>query len=793
MHYLDLRRCKRHPGPAMPNFLPRLCCVLLLSLHAVCACAEDGTADTTSPRLFPVCATVFDTRCGLLDRRGKWAIEPRYGQFFASDGYWVVTTPAGRAGLLDTAGRWLIEPSFRDIGRFRDGLAPASQFADGRYGYIDPKGSWVIPPRFETAGAFSEGVAATSVPAGENSQATYIDPHGRQAVSGTYARAGAFHFGVAQVDRGLNDSYETALIDRTGRLIVPWGHRYDFRPVMRDRIIESGPAPNGLVLRDAAGKVLFTAERSSGEPSEGRMFYSQDGSGMGLLDIASGKPIVQPRPDWRSVYGASTFSDGLAWICTADCTDRRRLALVDRDGRTVLPPALYEQVWPFVNGAALVKYPGKAWQLIDRQGRTVMPPRYEGIVEPAWESSAQTPRIGDIWRITDNESVHDLRNSVWIDTQGRLLARVETLDCGIQAVRDGKGDTIWPRDVEAACAVYRQDHGTSGAAAAPVSPDRIAAVRRAQARDAVDSRQDVMQREAGRTDDGPLAAMLGGPSADLWRDARWQHGPSRVRVGDLASVSVPAGFRYLSPDAVRSLRGPLIKAGWLAANVDLDAMPRALLVPDNAVWAMSVVLARQGHVPVDQARLDPEVLRKTMEARSTNILSQLHESRPTLHHVEWIRTPRWDPAAHRLDWIYNDFALGGSTGNTYYLTSVTLGRRATVGMQVVLGGAGAQSIERAVRDDFDALIKGVSFDAGETYADTTSGDEISKISLDEYVTGPPTPEEIAAPAKFAQAREREFWHTLWARILPLLGLAAIALAATRKRDKRSDGDRSRDS
>ncbi|MCA7960345.1 hypothetical protein LGM14_22855 [Burkholderia multivorans] len=61
------------------------------------------------------------------------------------------------------------------------------------------------------------------------------------------------------------------------------------------------------------------------------------------------------------------------------------------------------------------------------------------------------------------------------------------------------------------------------------------------------------------------------------------------------------------------------------------------------------------------------------------------------------------------------------------------------------------------------------------------------------MTGPPTPEEIAAPAKFAQAREREFWHTLWARILPLLGLAAIALAATRKRDKRSDGDRSRDS
>lgn len=746
-------------------------CLYAFSLTTFADVSPPPPQEQPAPVLFPVCATVFDHRCGLLDRNGHWAVEPHYGALYASDDNWIAATPAGREGLLDAQGHPLIAPRFQIIGRFHNGVAPASSFSDDHYGYIDTQGHWVLSPRFELAGDFVDGIAATATETSGQTRYGYIDPQAHQVVPGSYERASSFQFGLAEIARGEGDAQEVALIDRQGKIVVPWGHRYGLRPLMPNRVLDT--SEQALILRDGKGQVIFQAKGGS-EPAEGRLFYTLDGQSLGLLDIETGKPVVPPRRDWRGWYASYGFSDGVAWICSAESCEDHMLTLIDRQGHVVLPAAKYEEALPFVAGVAPVKYPGKAWQLIDHHGRALTSPLYDGMLEPAWESSPQTARSGDIWLISDDDPKSGGRIQHWIDAHGRTLATVERVPCGVDVVRNGAGQIIWPRDLEATCAVMHKDADVSDPADAKVSAARIAAVEHAKAQDVVDDQVDVMQRETGKR----ILPMFAGPPEDLWNDSNWQHGPSTVRLDGAASLVLPEGFRYLPPTAVRSLRDRLVAANLLSA--DSANIPLALLAPDNATWSMSVVLLPQGHVSTKYVDFDAEQLRQTMEVRSTNILAQLPNPHPTLHNISWVHPPQWDADAHRLTWSYEDFSIGSDLQSTIYLSAVTLGRRAALGMQIELGGADAKDRALIAQESFDKLVKGVSFDAGETYTDVKPDDPSAALDLSEYVTGPPTKEEQELPKKLERKRLRDFWYTLVERIAPMLGLAFAGLAARKK-------------
>ncbi|MFL9867856.1 DUF2167 domain-containing protein [Paraburkholderia fungorum] len=759
------------------RFLTIAVCTALIATRA--SAGLPATHPKDSPALIPVCLTVFTHECGLLDRKGHWAVEPRPGNFYAMDDVWVTNTPSGRAGLLDAKGQQLIAPGFEYIGHFRNGIAPASRWDNPRMGYIDIHGNWVLPQIFEAAAEFSDGVAA--VRRAGQTQDVYIDPQGAQAVPGTYERAGAFAYGVAEITRGEVNQQEIALIDRQGRVILPWMQRYHFQAVLPDRVVDDGPS--GPILRNSKGEVLFTT-KGGGEAVEGRLFYTlDDGASIGLLDLQTAKPVVEPRKDWQ---GGSTFSDGVAWVHIRTSTQPETYTLIDRQGRDVLPAAQYESVMPFADGVSVVRYPGKGWQLIDRQGHALIAPvSLDGSIDTAWDDSAQTPRAGDVWQVSYPDPPHDLRATEWVDLSGRKLVSVKHIDCGIQVVLNGAGETIWPRDVAATCAVARQQAGTPAPEDAAVPADRIAAVRLAKARESVDAQVDVMQRESGRTGLGSMP-QLAGPPPELWNDPAWQHGPRTVRLAGPASLVLPAGFRYLAPEAVRALRDRLVAGGMMSASKakEAETLPMAILAPDDATWKMSVLLMEQGHIDTDHVDLDPETLRKNMEDHTTNILAQTHDAQPTIHNISWVRQPRWDASEHRLDWIYKDFTIGGAGGGSaVYLATATLGRRWTAAMQIVIGGADNEDRALIAQESFDTLIKGVTFDAGETYADVQPGDKRAALGLTGYIEGPQTPEEKRFPEQLQHAQERHFWSSVLTRVLPVLALGLLALGV-RGRGKR---------
>lgn len=123
---------------------------------------------------------------------------------------------------------------------------------------------------------------------------------------------------------------------------------------------------------------------------------------------------------------------------------------------------------------------------------------------------------------------------------------------------------------------------------------------------------------------------------------------------------------------------------------------------------------------------------------------------------------------------------------TTYVSSVSLGRTWSFATQLELDGlSDSKDLLLLAQPAIDRISAGVTFDAGEAYADAKAGDPTSKLGLAEYVTGPPTPEMEAFPDKLASAQRQRAWHEIISRILPALALAVgtVGVTVSRRRNK----------
>jgi hypothetical protein len=102
-----------------------------------------------------------ENKCGFMNTHWQVVIEPKFdecGQIF-SDGIAAVRV-GDRWGVIDKLGKFVIEPKYERRLSFHEGLAV--MFIDGKYGYIDKSGAVVIEPQFLEAGDFRGGLAAVT-------------------------------------------------------------------------------------------------------------------------------------------------------------------------------------------------------------------------------------------------------------------------------------------------------------------------------------------------------------------------------------------------------------------------------------------------------------------------------------------------------------------------------------------------------------------------------------------------------------------------------------------------------
>lgn len=260
---------------------------------------------------------------------------------FRIDGAW---------GFIDKFGKLAGAPPFDHADDFSEGLAAVK--LGEHWGFVDKTGELVIPPRFGSVHRFSAGLAAAM---GEGGNWGYIDRHGQWVIAPAYEQAGRFQDRTAMVRERRQGSL---LIDRRGQVVKRFeaGLSVDLDP-------------------DARG--LYRAERQGA-----RWLWHREG---GLF----------PMPEALQRY-VQIDGDGLIPVSHESNGGDVLWGAMDIQGRWAVP-ARFASIGPFQAGLAVAQpaepaggdveggsLAGRRLGLIDRQGRFVVPPQYERITRQAW-------------------------------------------------------------------------------------------------------------------------------------------------------------------------------------------------------------------------------------------------------------------------------------------------------------------------------------------------------------------------------------------------------------------------
>ncbi len=239
----------------------------------------------------------------------------------------------------------------------------------------------------------------------------------------------------------------------------------------------------------------------------------------------------------------------------------------------------------------------------------------------------------------------------------------------------------------------------------------------------------------------------------------WQDGPTVGKLGDIAQISVPAGYRFTGKLGAQKLleltQNPTDgnELGALVPKIDKDAN----------FWFSIFEFEDTGYVRDNEKdNLDANSMLESIK-NATEESNKIREQKgwPAFHVVGWSHTPYYDPTTHNLIWAL----LGESRGSGKSVQSVNysirlLGRRGIVKADLVLD----PGLVSGVLPEFQSLLSGFSFMPGQKYAEWRSGDKVAKYGLTALIVGG------AATAAVKSGLLIKFWKLI---VAGFLGLSAF--------------------
>jgi uncharacterized membrane-anchored protein len=201
---------------------------------------------------------------------------------------------------------------------------------------------------------------------------------------------------------------------------------------------------------------------------------------------------------------------------------------------------------------------------------------------------------------------------------------------------------------------------------------------------------------------------------------------------DLATLEVPAEFRFLGPDDAQRL----LTEGW--GNPPMDA-PLGMIVPSGVGplspegWGVVITFEEDGYVEDDDAEtLDYDELLAEIQA-DTRAESEAREDAgyESIELVGWAAQPHYDASTHKLYWA-QELRFGNQEPHTLNYNIRVLGRRGVLVMNAVAG----MSMLDEVETDMQSVMAFVDFNEGHRYTDFVPGaDQVAVYGLGALVAG----------------------------------------------------------
>jgi len=261
-------------------------------------------------------------------------------------------------------------------------------------------------------------------------------------------------------------------------------------------------------------------------------------------------------------------------------------------------------------------------------------------------------------------------------------------------------------------------------------------------------------------DDPPTAGQRLETLQALASTLHFQQGDISLKNG-LATLTLPANFRYLSPDDADTVLHKLWGNPQVPKTLGL-IVPSELSVLNPEAWAVVITYAEDGYVKdsdagkINYAKLLQEMQEGTREASK----AREKQGYTSVELVGWAAPPHYDQETHKMYWA-KEIRFGGAPANTLNYNIRVLGR----GGVLVLNAVAPMASLPAIEEQVPALVRMADFNSGKRYADFNgSTDKVAAYGLAALVAG-----GIAAKAGL--------FKLLWVGLLAFKKLIVIGFIA----------------
>ncbi|HEX4603829.1 MAG TPA: DUF2167 domain-containing protein [Candidatus Angelobacter sp.] len=205
----------------------------------------------------------------------------------------------------------------------------------------------------------------------------------------------------------------------------------------------------------------------------------------------------------------------------------------------------------------------------------------------------------------------------------------------------------------------------------------------------------------------------------------WQVGPTTGKMGDIAEIKVPEGYRFTDKVGTQKL---LQLTHNLTSGHELGA-----IVANDADWFMIFEFDETGYVKDDEGdKLDADAILKSLTENTDSANPERAKRGWTPIHVKgWQRQPFYDPQTHNLTWA-SLLKSESTVDDTAVNHSVRiLGRHGTMNVDLVASPAEYAGLP----EKFNGLMAGFHYTGGNRYSDFAKGDKIAEYGLTALIVG----------------------------------------------------------
>ncbi len=210
----------------------------------------------------------------------------------------------------------------------------------------------------------------------------------------------------------------------------------------------------------------------------------------------------------------------------------------------------------------------------------------------------------------------------------------------------------------------------------------------------------------------------------LMASVRWQDGPAEARLGSVATVKVPAGYRFTDGNGARAYMEAL---GNPPSPRMLGLMEP---VAEKDQWLVEFSYEDTGYVKDDEKdAIDAGAILDSIKAGTAEANKErARMGAPALTIVGWETPPFYDTTTHRLSWAVRGQSEGQFVVN---YNSRLLGRGGVMSANLIVDPKDLP----ATLPIYNQLLSGYAFVPGQTYAEFRSGDKVAQYGLTALVAG----------------------------------------------------------